>query len=133
MVRFRSPASGQIRAFILHPVRWLAAQRRLLRSIQHWRAASTAMESTSINGFNRVAGQPVRNPTIALAARACLFSGGVTLVAALSAVWNFRTEWWCVGYALGFTACACASMFLPAMLYRPPLLPSELEPPSGPN
>jgi heat shock protein HtpX len=133
MVRFRSPASGQMQAFILHPVRWLATQRRLLRSIQQWRAASTAMESTSIDGFNRVAGQPVQNPTISVAARACLFSGGVTLVAALPAVLIFQAEWWCVGYALGFTACACASIFLPAMLYRPPLLASELEPPSGAN
>jgi hypothetical protein len=133
MVRLRSPASGQMQAFLLHPVRWLPTQRRLLRSIQQWRAASGAVESTSIDGFNRVAGQPVRNPTIAVAARACLLSGGVTLVAALSAVLIRRAEWWCVGYALGFTACACASMFLPAMLYRPPLLPSELEPPSGPN
>jgi hypothetical protein len=133
MVRFRSPASGQMQAFILHPVRWLATQRRLLRSIQRWKAASTAMESTSIDCFNRVAGQPVKNPTIALAARACLLSVGVTLVAALPAVLIFQAEWWCVGYAVGITACACASMFLPAMLYRPPLLASELEPPSGAN
>jgi len=54
-------------------------------------------------------------------------------VAALPAVLIFQAEWWCVGYALGFTACACASIFLPAMLYRPPLLASELEPHSGAN
>jgi heat shock protein HtpX len=133
MVRFRSPDSGQMQAFILHPVRWLPTQRRLLRSIQQWKAASTAMESTSIDGFNRVAGQPVKNPRVSVAARACLLSGGVALVPALSAVVIFRAEWWCVAYALVIAACACASIFLPAMLYRPPLLPSELEPPSGPH
>jgi len=133
MVRFRSPESGEMQAFILHPLRWLATQRRLLRSIERWRATSTAAEGTSISGFNRVAGQPVRNPTIGGVARAFLVSGGVTLVAAIPAVLILRAGWWFVAYSLAVTACAHTFMFLPSMLYRPPSLPSKLEPPSGTN
>jgi len=125
MVRFRSPESGEMQAFILHPLRWLATQRRLLRSIQRWRAASTATEGTQIGNFNRVAGQPARSPSIAGVARAFLLSGGVTLVASIAAVLNLGAEWWCVAYALAVAACAHIFMFLPTMLYRPPSAPSE--------
>jgi Zn-dependent protease with chaperone function len=127
MVRFRSPESGEMQAFILHPLRWLATQRRLLRSIQRWRATSTATESTQISGFNRVAGQPFRNPSIAGVARAFLLSGGVTLAAAIAAVLILGAEWWFVAYALAVAACAHIFMFLPTMLYRPPSRPFELE------
>ena len=131
MVRFRSPESGEMQAFILHPLRWLATQRRLLRSIQRWRATSASTESTQISGFNRVAGRPARNPTVAGVARAFLVSGGVTLVAAIAAVPIFGAEWRYVAYSLAITACAHTFLFLPSMLYRMPSAPSKLEPPAG--
>ncbi|MGD0903558.1 MAG: M56 family metallopeptidase [Terracidiphilus sp.] len=131
MVRFRSPESGEMQAFILHPLRWLATQRRLLRSIQRWRATSASTESTQISGFNRVAGRPARNPTVAGVARAFLVSGGVTLVAAIAAVPIFGAEWRYVAYSLAITACAHTFLFLPSMLYRMPSAPSKLETPAG--
>ena len=128
MVRFRSPESGQSHAFILHTVDWLATQRRLLRSIEHWRARETSPESTSIKGFNPVAGQTFRNPTVVLVARGFLVPGGMALAAAIATCWPLPAHWQYVASALAVTACAYASMLLPAMLYRPPLLPPE--PPS---
>lgn len=118
MVRFRPPDSGDIKAFILHPVDWFATQRRLLRTIQRWRATAASTGVSSIQGFDSAAGQPARNmATIAGVARAFLVSGGVTLIAALLLL---RTDWEYIVYALLITACAHIFMFLPAMLYRPP-------------
>ncbi len=128
MVRFRDPESGQTHAFILHTVDWVATQRRLLRSIERWRSTETSQESTSIKDFNPVAGQTFRTPAFGLVARGFLVPGGIALAAAIATCWPIRADWRYVASALAVTACAYASMLLPAMLYRLPLLPPE--PPS---
>ena len=123
MVRFRNPESGEIHAFILHTLDWLATQRRLLRSIERWRARETSPESTSIKGLNPAAGQTFRNPTIAGVARGFFLPGGIALAAAIATCGILRFDWKYVAWALAVTACAYTSMLLPAMVYRPPLLP----------
>ena len=129
MVRFRNPESGQIHAFILHTLDWLATQKRLLRSIERWRATETSPESTSIKGFNPVASQTFRSPAIAQVAYGFLVTGGIALVTATARCWILRSDWQYVAWALAVTACAYASMLLPAMLYRPPsLLPERPAP-----
>jgi Zn-dependent protease with chaperone function len=119
MVRFRQGESGAVNAFILHPVEWGATPQRLLQDIERWRAAATSTESTSISGFQGIAGQPFRVPTIAQTVRGFRIPGSVTLLGAGVAGWFFRTEFWPAWYALAITACAYTFMFLPAMLYRP--------------
>lgn len=133
MVRFRNPESGTIHAFILHTLDWLPTQRKLLRSIEQWRATETSPESTSIAGFNPVAGDPFRNPTIARTARGFLVPGGLALAAAFPISWILRVNWQYVASALTVTACAYASMLLPAILYRPPSLPPEASSPVETN
>ena len=128
MVRFRDPESGQTHAFILHTVDWLATQRKLPRSIERWRVTETSPESTSIKGLNPVTGQAFRNPTIMEAARGFLVTGGVALAAAIVTCGILRSDWQYVVWALAVTACAYGSMLLPAILYRPPLLPPEPPP-----
>lgn len=128
MVRFRDPESGKTHAFILHTLDWLATQRRLLRSIERWRATATSPESTSINGFNQAPSQIFRSPTIAELARGVLVTGGIALMAAIATCLILRFDWRYVACALAIAACAYASMLLPAMLYRPPSVPPE--PPS---
>jgi Zn-dependent protease with chaperone function len=118
MVRFRSPESGEVKAFILHPVSWFITQPTLLRSIQRWRSAAVSASATLIEGFDPVPGQPVRNlATIADTARAFLVSGGVTFT---MGVLLFNADWGYIAYALVVTAAAHTFMFLPALLYRPP-------------
>jgi Zn-dependent protease with chaperone function len=128
MVRFRQPESGSLQSFILHPVAWLPRQRRLLKSIERWRATGRSPESTpertSISGFNPVAGQPFTNPTIAEMARGFLVPGCATLGAAILTRWNLRADWGYVGCALVVAACSHAFLYLPAMLYRAPALPT---------
>ena len=133
MVRFRNPESGQTDAFILHTLDWLPAQRRLLRSIQRWRAAETSPEKTSIQGFNPVAGQPFRNPSIAGVARGFLVTGGIALLAAIVSCFILRTSWMFGACTLGVTACAYVSMLLPAMLYRPSSHPPQIMSSAKPN
>jgi hypothetical protein len=133
MVRFRNPESGQTDAFILHTLDWLPAQRRLLRSIQRWRAAETSPERTSIQGFNPVAGQPFRNPSIAGVARGFLVTGGIALLAAIVSCFILRTSWMYGACTLGVTACAYVSMLLPAMLYRPSSHPPQIMSSAKPN
>ncbi len=125
MVRFRDPRSGTIHAFIVHTLGWLATQRRLLRSMERWRATETSPESTLIEGFNPVASQAFRNPTIAEVARGVLVTGGIALAAATATCWILRFDWQYVAWALAVTACSYASMLLPAMVYRAPSLPPE--------
>jgi hypothetical protein len=118
MVRFHSPESADVKAFILHPVDWLVTQPRLLRSIQQWRTTASSPDATSIEGFHPVAGQPARNMApIAGVARAFLVPGGITLMIALLLL---RADWQYIIYALIITACAHIFMYLPAILYRPP-------------
>ncbi|MGA7245800.1 MAG: M48 family metalloprotease, partial [Terracidiphilus sp.] len=123
MVRFRNPETGQINAFILHTLDWLATQRRLLRSIERWRATETSPESTSIQGFSPIAGETFRSPTVARVARAFLVTGTIALASAIATCWILRCSWQYVAWALAVTACAYVSMLLPAMLYRAPSLP----------
>jgi Zn-dependent protease with chaperone function len=123
MLRFRDPESGQVHGFILHTVDWLAAQRKLSRSIERWRARETSPESTSIRGFNPVAGETFRNPTIAAVARGFLVVGGIALAIAIATCLILRFDWPYVAWALVVTAGAYTSMLLPSMLYRPPSLP----------
>jgi hypothetical protein len=120
MVRFRNPQSGQSLGFIIHALDLFVSQRRLLRSIERWKATGTSPESTLIDGFNPVAGQPFQSPTIAGVARAFPFTGGVALLAAIVTCLIVRANWEFVAWALVVTACAFTSMLLPAMLYRPP-------------
>ncbi|MGA2218076.1 MAG: M48 family metalloprotease [Terracidiphilus sp.] len=118
LVRFRSPESSEVKAFILHPVDWFITQPRLLRSIQRWKATGASADAASIEGFSPVAGQPVRNlATVAGVARAFPIPGGITL---LIAFLIFNGDWGYISYALAVTACAHIFLFLPAILYRPP-------------
>jgi heat shock protein HtpX len=135
MVRFRNPQSGQAHAFILHTLDWFATQGKLLRTIERWRATETSPESTSIEGFNPVAGQPFQSPTIVAVARAFPFTGGVALIAAIVTCLIVRAHWEFVAWAVVLTACAFTSMLLPAMLYRSPtpLLTREPESHTGTN
>jgi Zn-dependent protease with chaperone function len=132
MVRFRNPESGQTHAFILHTVDWLATQRRLLRSIQHWRATGTSPEGSSIKGFDPVSGQLFSAPSLAQVARGLLITEAIALTAASIAICSILPfDWRYLAYTLAVTACAYASMMLPAMLNRRPLpvaeLPSQAE------
>jgi heat shock protein HtpX len=131
MVRFRDPESGSVKAFILHPMGWGATPRRLLHSIERWRATQTSAERTSISGLHPITGQPYRPPTIAQVARAFRIPGAVTLVGTVLAGWFVRPEWWPAWYALIITACAYTFMYLPAMLYRPPSPAPMLTPRAG--
>jgi Zn-dependent protease with chaperone function len=117
MVRFRHGDSFAY-SFILHPVELCATPRRLLQSIQQWRAAGTSVEPTSISGFQAIPGQPYRVPTIAQTARGFRIPGAVTLVGTVLAGWPIRGDWWPICLALAVTASAHIFMFLPAMLYR---------------
>ena len=127
-VRFRHPASGDVKAFILHPVEWGASPRRLLHSIERWKAAAGSTESTSISGFDAVAGEPFRVPGIAEVVRGFRIPGVVTLVGATLAGWMLRGESWPAWYALAITAGAYLYMYLPALLYRPPTISGVLAP-----
>jgi len=124
MVRFRCVESDEVKAFILHPVKWLPTQRRLLKRIERWRAAQNPAqvpaEDTLLNGFTPIAGQPFHKPSVATAVRAALLVGAMTLVAAILARWILRAEWSYVWCAVGAAGCAQTFMVLPAMLYRMP-------------
>lgn len=128
IIRMRVRESGETNAFILHPVEWGATPRRLLQSIERWKATATSAESTSITGITAVAGQPFRVPTMARVLRGFRVPGAVTLVGATLAGWFPRTESWPGWYALAITACAYTFMFLPALLYRPSAIPPALKP-----
>jgi heat shock protein HtpX len=127
LVRFRLPESGDLDAFILHPVEFGASPRSLLRSIERWRRTETSTERTSISGLHLVAGQPFQVPTIATTARSFRVPFLVTMVGSTLAGWVLRAEFW---YALVFTACAYIFMFLPALLYRPSPMPPPLRAPA---
>jgi hypothetical protein len=131
IVRFRDPESGDVKAFILHPVEWGATPRRLLQSIERWRATAAPAERTSIRGFQAVAGQPFHVPTIAETTRGFRIPGMVALAGTTLTGWFLRTESWPAWYALAITACAYIFMFLPALLYRPSSLPPVLTPRVG--
>lgn len=133
MVRFRNPQSSEIHAFILHTLDWLPTQRRLQRSIERWKATESSPESTSISGFNPVAGDTFRTPTIAGIARGFLVPGGIVLAAAFPVSFILRIDWQYIVCALAVTACAYASMLLPALLYRPPLPTPEAPSPVETN
>jgi heat shock protein HtpX len=120
LVRFRHPESGDVKAFIVHPVEWGATPQRLFQAIEHWRATDTSAEATSTSGFEAVAGQPFQIPSIAQVARGFRIPGGVALAAAMLSVPMLRAELWPVWYALAVTACAYTYMLLPAMLYQRP-------------
>jgi heat shock protein HtpX len=128
MVRFLDHDSGDVKAFILHPVEWGATPRRLFRSILRWKETASSAESTSIQGLNAVAGQPYRVPNIAQTARGFRIPGFITLVGATLAGWFVRGDSWLAWYALAITACSYTFMYLPAMLYRPSRLPPVLAP-----
>jgi heat shock protein HtpX len=131
MVRFRHPESGDVKAFILHPVEWGASPRRLFHSIERWRATATSAESTSLSGFAEIAGQPFHVPGLAETARGFRIPGSVTVVGIMLAGWMLRVESWPAWYALSITACAYIYMFLPALLYRPSTLSAVLAPRAG--
>jgi heat shock protein HtpX len=128
MVRFLDHDSGEVKAFILHPVEWGASPRRLLQSILRWKETASSAESTSIHGLSAVAGQPYRVPNIAQTARGFRIPGAITLIGATLAGWFVRGDSWLAWYALVVTACSYTFMYLPAMLYRPSQLPPVLTP-----
>ncbi|HEX4004779.1 MAG TPA: M48 family metalloprotease [Acidobacteriaceae bacterium] len=121
-VRLRLPDSGAEKAFILHPVAWIPGERRLLRSIERWRAGQGSAERSSVTGFEPIVGQPFRPPSLVGLARAFLVAGSLTVLAAMLAGLMARGWWW-VGYALAVAACAHIFMFLPALLYRTSPMP----------
>jgi Zn-dependent protease with chaperone function len=130
MVRFRRPESGEpnsgdLAAFILHPLAWLAANRRLLHSIERWRTTQTSAEATSIGGFNRIAGRPFAKIPIPSVVPAIGISLGAVLLGAVPTVFLLRTGWWFVGYSLAITACAHIFTILPVMTFRPPTPSAE--------
>lgn len=129
MVRFRRPESGDpessdIAAFILHPLDWLPAQRRLLKSIERWRATQTSAEPTSIGGLNRIEGRPFPRIRIAALVPALGISAGAALMPAIASVFILHATWGFVGCAVAIAASAQIFMFLPSMLYRPPSPPA---------
>jgi heat shock protein HtpX len=119
MIRFRNPTSGQVAAFILHPLSWLPGRSRLLKSLERWRATQTSSQSTTISGFNALPGQPFKPIPIAGMLRAFVISGGPTLLIAIVAVMIRGLPWWFLWYALIITASIHLFMFLPSMLYKP--------------
>ena len=119
------PNSGELAAFILHPLSWLAANRRLFNSIERWRATQTSSQPTSLGGFNRIAGRPFARIPIAAVLPSIGISVGAVLVAAIPAVFLLRTGWWFVGYSLAITACAHIFTILPVMAFRPPASSAE--------
>lgn len=129
MVRFRRPESsesnsgepnsGELAAFILHPLSWLAANRRLFNSIERWRATQTSAQPTSLGGFNRIAGRPFTKIPIVSVVPAIGISLGAVLVAAIPAVFLLHAEWWLVSYSLAITACAHIFTIIPVMTFRP--------------
>ena len=130
MVRFRQPESGEpnsgeLAAFILHPLAWLAGNRRLFHSIERWRATQTSAEATSTTGFNRIAGQPFQKIPVASVVPAFGISIGAALVPAIPLVFLLHTGWSFVVYALVITGCAHIFTILPIMLSRPPAPSAE--------
>jgi heat shock protein HtpX len=119
MVRFRDPASGEARGFILHTLDWLATQRKLLRSIEQWRAEQGTAEGTAVRGVGPVASQLYKAPPVLAVARGYLMTGGIALGAAIPIWWVFHVEWQFVLWAGVVTGCGYVAMMLPGMLYRP--------------
>jgi len=128
VVRFRHAESGEIKAFILHPVEWGASPQRLFDSIEQWRATATSAETTSISGLEEVAGRPFHPLAVAQTVREFRIPGGVTFVGVMLSGWMLRPDSWPAWYALAITACAYTFLSLPAMLYRPSSLPPPLPP-----
>jgi hypothetical protein len=127
MVRFRRPESGDVEAFILHPVDWFPTQRHLFNSLQRWRASETSTQASSIAGFNRVEGQPFASVRVGVLIPALGISLGAALIAAIPLVLALHIGWWFLWYALAIAACAQIFMFLPSMLYRPPFVPRSVD------
>jgi Zn-dependent protease with chaperone function len=130
MVRFRQPVSGEphsgeLAAFILHPLSWLAGNRRLFHSIELWRATQTSAEATSTSGFNRIVGQPFARIPIVSVVPAFGISIGAALVPAIPVVFLLHTGWGFMAYALVITGCAHIFTILPIMLFRPPASSAE--------
>jgi len=130
MVRFRRSESGDIDAFILHPVEWGATPRRLFQSIERWRTMAPSGERTSISGPQAIAGH-FYVPTIAQSARGFRISGTVTLVGAISGGMVFSSgivarmvRPWHHGVCLHFHVLTC--LVVPAVLH-PPALPRPVD------
>jgi Zn-dependent protease with chaperone function len=130
MVRFRQPESsepnsGELAAFILHPLSWLAANQRLFHSIERWRTTQTSAEATSTSGFHRIASQPFQKIPVLSIVPAFGISIGAALLPAIPVVFLLHTGWGFIAYALVLTGCAHIFTILPIMLSRPPAHSAE--------
>jgi heat shock protein HtpX len=126
MVRFRNPESGEIKAFILHPLDFGVTGSSLFAKIERWRAADAgvAAGTTRVSGFEDVAGEPIRPLAVAATARGFRLSGGLTILGAMLAGWPSRLSGW---YALTIAASAYVAMMLPLVLSRWQSRPAELQ------
>jgi hypothetical protein len=116
MVRFRNPESGEVQAFILHPLEFGVTGRNLFGKIERWRTArAEASVAARVSGFEDAAGEPIRTATIAVTARGFRLSGALTVLGAMVAGWPSRVSGW---YALTIAVSAYVAMMLPLMLYR---------------
>ena len=128
LVSFRRPESAEIEGFILHPVSWLPSQRRLFKAIQRWKVEQASSEPTSIDGFERIAGQPWPKVRLASLKLAFGISGGATLIAAVALILASHAGWSILGYTLAITWCVQIFMFLPSLLFHPSA-PKAVSPP----
>lgn len=117
IVRFRNPESGEVKAFILHPLDFGVTGSYLFDKIERWRVAQaeSAAGTTRVSGFEDVAGEPIRPATVAATARGFRLWGGLTILGSVLAGLPSRVSGW---YALTTAASAYAAMMQPLVLYR---------------
>lgn len=117
IIRLRRAAPGSAEAFILHPLRWGAWSRALVRQIEKWRVAPQegAGEEESAPGVPEIPGESYRPLRIDGLVRGFRLSGPMTLFGAMLAGWPVQDGGVSGWYALAVAASAYLFMLLPAM------------------
>lgn len=118
MLQFRDPATGQIHAFILHPLSGIAGD-RLHRELARWRARGENAAPTSIQGFDPAAGEAYQPAPFGATLRGFQMSGTLTLLGALLTGWPLREQALPGIYALAIAFAGYAMLMFPVVFYRP--------------
>ncbi|HEV8147542.1 MAG TPA: M48 family metalloprotease [Bryobacteraceae bacterium] len=118
MLRFRDPATGQTRAFILHPLSGIAGD-RLYRELEQWRTRGENAAPTNIQGFDAAAGEVYQPAPFGATLRGFQMSGTLTLLGAIVTGWPLRQEAPSGIYALAVAFAGYAMLMLPVVFYRP--------------
>ncbi len=123
MLRFRDPQTGQIRAFILHPLSGIAGD-RLHRELEQWRAGGESALPSSIPGFDAAAGETYQPVSFGPTLRGFQTSGTLTLLGAMVTGWPLREEALPPFYALTVAFAGYAMLMFPVVFFRPGSVPS---------